>query len=72
MTSGRGIVYCEMPTGKELGHGLQLWVNLSKDNKMIEPHYQDLKSKDIPISSKTGVSVKIIAGESMNIKVEDL
>jgi redox-sensitive bicupin YhaK (pirin superfamily) len=55
MTAGRGIVHCEMPIGKDTGHALQLWVNLSKENKMIEPYYQELKSKDIPIASKNGV-----------------
>jgi hypothetical protein len=70
MTAGRGIVHCEMPIGKDPGHGLQLWVNLSKENKMIEPHYQELKSEDIPIRSKNGVTVKVIAGESMNIRVK--
>lgn len=70
MTAGRGIVHCEMPIGKEPAHGLQLWVNLSKENKMVPPQYQELKSKDIPVATQNGVTVKIIAGESMNIKVK--
>ena len=35
MTAGRGIVHCEMAHGNESCNGLQLWVNLSKENKMI-------------------------------------
>jgi redox-sensitive bicupin YhaK (pirin superfamily) len=69
MTAGRGIVHCEKPIGDEDNHGLQLWINLSKENKMIPPQYQELKNADIPISTKDGVTVKVIAGESMNIKV---
>jgi redox-sensitive bicupin YhaK (pirin superfamily) len=68
MTAGRGIVHCEMPHGNEPGIGLQLWVNLSKQNKMIPPSYQELKDTQIPRASKNGVHVKIIAGESMGIK----
>ncbi|XP_052281549.1 pirin-like isoform X2 [Dreissena polymorpha] len=68
MTAGRGIVHCEMPEGDDLGHGLQLWVNLSKANKMTQPAYQELLDKDIPRTTKDGVTVKVIAGESLGIK----
>jgi redox-sensitive bicupin YhaK (pirin superfamily) len=69
MTAGRGIVHSEMPVGNDICEGLQLWINLSKENKMIPPQYQELKNADIPIATKDGVTVKVIAGESMNIKV---
>ena len=42
MTAGRGIVHSEMPTpppGTKT-RGLQLWVNLAKEFKMVEPTYQ--------------------------------
>lgn len=71
MTAGRGIVHCEMPV-KDAGegHGLQLWINLSKKYKMVEPNYQELLDKDIPRTSTPDglIHVKIIAGESMSIK----
>lgn len=70
MTAGRGIVHCEMPYGDTTSHGLQLWVNLAKKNKMVKPAYQELLSKDIPVVKKDGVQVKIIAGESMGVKVQ--
>lgn len=69
MTAGRGIVHCEMPHGSGEAHGLQLWVNLAKKDKMVKPAYQELLSKDIPVATKDGVSVKVIAGESFGIKV---
>ncbi|KAK3611399.1 hypothetical protein CHS0354_034841 [Potamilus streckersoni] len=68
MTAGRGIVHCEMPNGPEEGHGLQLWINLSKKDKMVQPAYQELLDKDIPKSTKDGVTVNVIAGESFGIK----
>ena len=68
MTAGRGIVHCEMPWGGTVCKGLQLWVNLAKKDKMIEPEYQELKSKDIPVRTNDGVTVKVIAGESCGIK----
>merc|ERR550532_1230595 len=52
MTAGRGIVHCEMPYGDGVAHGLQLWVNLAKKDKMCEPAYQELLDKDIPKTKK--------------------
>lgn len=69
MSAGRGIMHSEMPADNEFTYGLQLWINLAKEHKMMEPEYQELKKKDVPIVSNKGVTVKIIAGESMNTKV---
>ena len=69
MTAGRGIVHSEMPRGEETCHGLQLWVNLQKADKMVEPQYQELLSQNIPHASKDGITVKVIAGEAFGIKV---
>ncbi|XP_078683790.1 pirin-like isoform X2 [Branchiostoma floridae x Branchiostoma belcheri] len=68
MTAGRGIVHCEMPGDDTESHGLQLWINLKKADKMIEPAYQELLSKDVPKPSKDGVTVAVIAGESLGVK----
>jgi len=67
MTAGRGIVHSEMP-GNCLTRGLQLWVNLRKVDKMVEPDYQEHRADDIPSATKDGVTVKVIAGESMGVK----
>ena len=72
MTAGSGVVHSEMPEkefAKKGGrlHGFQLWVNLPKKDKMIQPRYQDVPSKNIPIAKSDDgkVQVKVIAGESM-------
>ena len=69
MTAGRGIVHCEMPQGTDEAHGLQLWVNLAKKDKMIDPAYQEMLDKDIPRSAKDGITIKVIAGEAFGEKV---
>lgn len=68
MTAGRGVVHAEMPLSEEPMKGLQLWVNLRKSDKMVEPQYQDLKSSQIPKVSKDGVSVTVISGEALGVK----
>lgn len=69
MTAGRGILHAEMPCSEEPAHGLQLWVNLRSSEKMVEPQYQELKSEQIPKPSKDGVTVAVISGEALGIKV---
>eukprot|EP00028_Trichosphaerium_sp_Am-I-7-wt_P015476 CAMPEP_0168512510 /NCGR_PEP_ID=MMETSP0405-20121227/2832_1 /TAXON_ID=498012 /ORGANISM="Trichosphaerium sp, Strain Am-I-7 wt" /LENGTH=273 /DNA_ID=CAMNT_0008531009 /DNA_START=103 /DNA_END=924 /DNA_ORIENTATION=- len=70
MTAGRGIVHSEMPGTPEVNHGLQLWVNLPKAQKMKDPNYQELTKEQIPNYNKDGVTVRIIAGESYGIKAK--
>ncbi|CAH1267728.1 Hypp3782 [Branchiostoma lanceolatum] len=70
MTAGKGVVHCEVPANDDgtENHGLQLWINLKKADKMMEPAFQELLSKDIPKPSKDGVTVAVIAGESLGVK----
>jgi redox-sensitive bicupin YhaK (pirin superfamily) len=75
MTAGAGVVHSEMPdpaftrTGGRV-HGLQLWVNLPRRDKMIAPHYQEIPSAGIPVASTEdgAVRVKVIAGEALGVK----
>jgi redox-sensitive bicupin YhaK (pirin superfamily) len=64
MTAGRGIVHSEMPEQENgLMQGFQLWVNLPAKDKMIEPRYQEIPPRDIPIAALPGgAAVKVIAG----------
>ncbi|XP_042515117.1 pirin-like protein [Macadamia integrifolia] len=68
MTAGRGVVHSEMPAGEGPNRGLQLWINLSSKDKMIEPRYQELLGQEISRAEKDGVDVRVIAGESIGIK----
>lgn len=75
MTAGAGVVHSEMPerefarTGGRL-HGLQLWVNLPRRDKMIEPRYQEISAEQIPTAQTDDglVTVKAIAGEALGVK----
>lgn len=63
MTAGRGIVHSEMPIQTDgLARGFQLWLNLPKDKKMIEPAYQDIHAEQIPIVKEVFGTVKVISG----------
>jgi len=54
MTAGRGIIHSEMPEQKDgLAWGYQLWLNLPKKFKMIEPKYQDLAAENYRLWTRT-------------------
>ncbi len=70
MTAGKGIIHSEMPEQIDgLLWGLQLWVNLPSDKKMIKPSYQEVKGSSIPeLAKENGIIVKIIAGEVEGVR----
>ena len=69
MTAGKGVIHSEMPEKTDgLVRGFQLWLNLPKNLKMIDPTYNDIHPEDIPcIAVKEGV-VKIISGTYNKVK----
>jgi quercetin 2,3-dioxygenase len=66
MTAGSGIVHHEMPKGDKKGNmwGFQLWSNLPRSNKMMDPRYRDVKSSTIPkVKTPDGATVRIVSGK---------
>jgi redox-sensitive bicupin YhaK (pirin superfamily) len=70
MTAGSGILHIEAPPEwmvqkGGLFHGIQLWVNLPREQKLTTPRYQDIRSGNVALatSSDAGALVRIIAGE---------
>jgi redox-sensitive bicupin YhaK (pirin superfamily) len=67
MTAGNGIIHQEMPKGDSQGsmHGFQLWANLPRTHKMMDPRYRGLAGAEIPeITQAGGTRIKIIAGKA--------
>jgi hypothetical protein len=65
MTAGSGIIHQEMPRGDYEGRmeGFQLWANLPRSHKMMEPRYRDIKSTQVPeVALENGAKIKIICG----------
>lgn len=66
MTAGSGIIHQEMPRGDAKGRnaGFQLWSNLPKRAKMMDPRYQELTGDQVPVvTTKSGATVRVVAGE---------
>jgi quercetin 2,3-dioxygenase len=68
MTAGRGVVHSEMfplvdaagPNPTEL---FQIWLNLPRADKLVEPHFAMLWSDAIPVHREGGATVTIVAGQ---------
>ncbi len=64
MTAGSGIIHQEMPKEYDGSlSGFQLWVNLPKTHKMMDPRYQDITTSEIPVVNWKEIMVKVIAGK---------
>ena len=70
MTAGGGILHIEKPPEElvvsgGLFHGIQLWVNLPREQKLVDPRYQDLRAETVQLlaSADAGALVRVIAGD---------
>jgi redox-sensitive bicupin YhaK (pirin superfamily) len=70
MTAGAGILHIETPPewlvqSGGLFHGIQLWVNLPRSDKLAAPAYQDIGSGQVQLvtSYDAGSLVRVIAGD---------
>jgi redox-sensitive bicupin YhaK (pirin superfamily) len=73
MTAAAGIVhaeYREKVFAQQGGvvHGVQLWINLPRRDKMAKPGYQDLPAAVIPAVPVEGGVVRVIAGEHVGTR----
>lgn len=68
-TAGRGLVHSEMPGQAERTVGIQLWINLPKRLKTVEPAYQQVDAADIPEQIFAGGKKRFIAGEGSPIEL---
>ena len=75
MTAGSGVIHSELPSedirrnGGNV-HGFQLWVNLPRRDKMMNPRYQELRADQIPSAKSTDgkIEVTVLAGEALGTK----
>ena len=69
MTAGSGIIHQEMPQGTYEGkmEGFQLWANLPRTHKMMDPRYRDIRSGQVPVVKlESGAKIKVICGKVGN------
>lgn len=66
MTAGSGIIHSEsLPPSKKL-LGVQLWLNLPKDKKMVKPNYHAVKYDEIEEIEIPGGKLRLLAGKYLD------
>ncbi len=67
-TAGKGIVHSEMPDGHAAG--IQLWINLPRSLKGIDPDYQQVEKGEVPETLIDGGSIRSIVGDGGPIQLK--
>ncbi|EIN07384.1 hypothetical protein PUNSTDRAFT_70784 [Punctularia strigosozonata HHB-11173 SS5] len=74
MCAGKGVIHAEMPVhgpGLPEPRGLQLWIDLPKQFKMVDPSYQEMGPKEIPSAYPEGpdgpIEIKVISGKAHGV-----
>lgn len=76
MTAGKGVLHSEMfpLVNDEEGNPLllfQIWLNLPRRSKFVEPHYKMLWAEDVPIHRTEDAEVTIVSGDFDSTKSLD-
>ncbi|KTG13381.1 pirin family protein [Haloferax profundi] len=70
ITAGRGIRHSEFPADGEACNGLQLWVNLPREAKTVEPDYTDASSDELPTEQVDGATVTTVIGDGSPVELQ--
>lgn len=68
-TSGRGARHSEMPASGGVNRGLQLWINLPRALKKMEPEYEAIHGNDVPENGHGGAVIRTIIGGESPVKL---
>ncbi len=69
-TAGSGIIHSELPASQGVSDGIQLWINLPKSMKNIDPDYQQVEAHEFPLTSIAGGKVKTLVGGESPLKLK--
>ena len=67
MNSGSGILHEERIPEVDRLLGVQLWLNLPKDDKMSKPSYNSIKKEDIKEIEINGGKIRLLAGDYKDV-----
>lgn len=69
ITTGRGMRHSELPAENAACNGLQLWVNLPRAKKEIEPGYQAVSADALPVTQIDGTTITTIVGDGSPVEL---
>ncbi|SNZ15228.1 hypothetical protein SAMN06269185_2423 [Natronoarchaeum philippinense] len=69
ITTGSGIEHAELAADGAACTGLQLWINLPREDKDAEPSYADASPDELPTEDRDGATVTTVVGEGSPIEL---
>lgn len=69
ITTGGGIRHSEFPADGAACNGLQLWVNLPREKKEVDPDYVDASAAELPTRELDGATVTTVVGDGSPIEL---
>ncbi|NUC72362.1 pirin family protein [Haloterrigena sp. SYSU A558-1] len=67
ITAGGGVRHSEFPADGQGCSGLQLWVNLPRAEKDVDPDYVDATADELPTRVEDGTSITAVVGDGSPI-----
>jgi redox-sensitive bicupin YhaK (pirin superfamily) len=64
------MVHSEMPADQGKSNGSQLWINLPKRLKQVDPEYQQVNAEEFQTKAIVGGQVKVLVGEGSPLKIK--
>lgn len=68
MTAGSGVIHTESIHKKTKMRLLQLWLNIPKKLRWVNPRVQDLRNDSVPAVNQKGVEIKVYSGSFATVK----
>ena len=69
-TSGRGARHSEMPAEGRPNRGMQLWVNLPRRLKTMDPTYEAVHGRDLPEDHRAGTTIRTVVGAGSPVQLQ--
>lgn len=69
-SAGKGIVHSEMPAKGSPSKGIQLWINLPRHLKQMDPEYQQADDLELPEQVVNGLRIKTIVDGEQGIQLQ--
>ena len=68
-SAGRGLMHSEMPGTRGMNHGIQLWVNLPKRLKNMNPSYNQVDPEKLPVAESSDAIIRTIVGKGSPVRL---
>lgn len=70
LRAGSGLRHSELPGTDGEDRGLQLWINLPREDKDVAPDYKDAERDELPTEERAGATVTTVVGDESPLDLQ--